>query len=143
MKINLIKTDGAFYPYSPADEEVYLKLSDAVYQVDIKNMDLRSIKQSSSLHLWCSQIAEDLNKAGVYMKSPFSKTTIEWDMLKVKENIFKPALKAITGKDSTTKMHKKELNDVIDLVCMGVGRRGVTLREFPNKKLWDEQNGNK
>ena len=54
-------------------------------------------------------------------------------MLKVKEMLFKPVVKSLYTKDSTTKLNKDEFELVIDTLVRYMGQKGITLPEFPNK----------
>jgi len=59
----------------PADDDAREKLDTfidgAFYSCDIKNMDTRTVKQNSALHLWCTKIARLLNANNLYMKGVF------------------------------------------------------------------------
>jgi hypothetical protein len=139
MKINLIKEGNTLYPYSEEDEERLSKLSNAVYSVDLKNMDLRTIKQNRALHLWCRQIADLLNSKGLYLTGVFG-NKIEWSLSLVKEQIVKATIKKVFGIDSTTKLTRKEIDDLIDFITEAFGTKGVVIPPFPNKELWEKEN---
>ena len=138
MKITLKKERGNLIPYSDEDYERLQKLSDAVYVIDIKNMDMRTLKQNKSIHLWCSQIAHKLNSEGLYMQGVFG-NNIEWTMELVKAQVIKATIKKVFGLDSTTKLKRKQINDLIDFVTIAFANKGVEIPPFPNKKLWDEK----
>lgn len=138
MKITIKKEFGQLLPYSPEDYEQLQKLSDAVYQIDIKNMDMRTIKQNSALHLWCSQIAKVLNANNLYMSGIFG-NDILWSGELVKTQIVKSLIKQQFDIDSTTKLKRKEIDTIIDLITQIFGeRKGVVIPPFPERKLWDE-----
>ena len=105
MKISLIKIqDGSLIPYSDEDRENISKFADgAVYEVDIKNMDIRTIQQNKALHLFCKHISETLNNKGLYLQDVLKMETT-WTMQTVKEAIFKPVMTQIYGINSTTKL---------------------------------------
>ena len=133
MKINLIKHKGKLVPYGEEDRELVNTFADdAVYTVDIKNMDKRTIAQNKAIHLWCSMIAITLNKEDMFIKEVI-KINTKWDMLKVKEMLFKPVVKQLYTKDSTTKLKKDEFELVIDTLVRYMAQKGITLPEFPNK----------
>ena len=133
MKINLIKHEGRLIPHSEEDRELVDSFKDgAVYTVDIKNMDKRTIIQNSSIHLWCSMIAITLNKQDMFIQDVI-KINTKWDMLKVKEMLFKPVVKSLYTKDSTTKLNINEFELVIDTLVRIMAQKGITLPEFPNK----------
>jgi len=114
MKIALQKYKGSLIPYTDEDAERLSKLSDAVYQIDIKNMDMRTLQQNKSLHLWCSQIANTLNCNNLYMTGIFG-NDIEWSMELVKTQIIKSLIKKLFDIDSTTKLKRKELETKLTL----------------------------
>jgi len=67
----------------------------------------RSEKQNKSIHLYFSHIAEELNNAGYTVQLVLKeKVDLEWDATKVKELLWRPAQKAITGKKSTIDLRK-------------------------------------
>lgn len=138
MKITLKKERGSLLPYSDEDYEALQKLSDAVYVVDIKNMDMRTLKQNSAIHLWCGQIAEVLNKNNLYMTGLFG-NKIEWTMEKVKLNIIKATISLVFGIDSTTKLKRKEIDEMIDYVTIAIAKLGVSIPQFPSRELWNER----
>ncbi len=133
-KINLIKHEGRLIPYSDDDRDMVDSFKDgAVYQVDIKNLDKRSVKQNQAIHLWCKQIAETLNQENFYIQDVI-KINTEWDMIKVKEMLFKPVVMSLYTKDSTTKLNKSEFELIIDTLCLIMAQKGVQLPEFPHKE---------
>lgn len=136
MKIILVKKFGTLSPYSEEDLELLSKLSDAVYTVDIKNLDMRTVKQNAAIHLWCTQIANVLNANGLYMVGVFG-NDIEWTMDLVKTQIVKATIKKVFDIDSTTKLKRKEIDELIDYVTIAFARKQVEIPSFPSKKLWD------
>lgn len=138
MKITFKKERGQIIPYSDNDYELLQKLSDAVYVVDIKNLDMRTVKQNSAIHLWCSQIAEVLNKNNLYMTGIFS-NDIMWSMELVKEQIIKNMIKLLFKIDSTTKLKRKEIDILIDHITYIFGeKKGIAIPAFPSRELWNE-----
>ena len=138
MKITLKKERGNLIPYSDKDYERLNSLSDAVYVIDIKNMDMRTLKQNNAIHLWCSQIAHKLNSEGLYMSGVFG-NNIEWTMELVKAQVIKATIKKVFGLNSTTKLKRKQINDLVDFVTIAFANKGVEIPPFPNKELWDEK----
>ena len=138
MKITLKKQFGTLTPYSEADAEQLATLSDAVYVIDIKNMDMRTLKQNSALHLWCSQIANVLNENNLYMTGLFN-NDIMCTMELVKQQIIKGLIKTLFNIDSTTKLKRKELDTLIDTIIAIFGeKKGITIPRFPSRELWDD-----
>jgi len=138
VKLTLRKGGIALFPNSQADIDKLEKLSGAIYEVDIKNLDMRTSKQNSALHLWCNQIATLLNANSLYMVGVFG-NKIDWTMDLVKTQIIKATIKKVFDIDSTTKLKRKELDSMIDFVTSAFAGKGVEIPPFPNKKLWDEK----
>lgn len=79
----------------------------AVYAKFWRMTGQRTEQQNKSLHLYCEMLAKELNDAGISIQL-FLKETVELEFTKdsVKELIWRPVQKALTGKDSTTKLDK-------------------------------------
>lgn len=74
-------------------------------------------KQRSALHVWCEQLAETFNAAGLDMKRVLkAEVDIPWSKDSVKEFIYKPVLAAMTGKKSTEDMNTCEPGDVCNVI---------------------------
>lgn len=136
MKITVRKIGHTLVPASDADIEKLQKFSDADYEVDMKNLDSRTVAQNRALHLWCSQIAYVLNENLLFMTGVFGKE-IEWTMDLVKTQIIKATIKKVFDVDSTTKLKRKEINDMIDYITRAFGTKGVEIPPFPSKELWE------
>jgi hypothetical protein len=67
----------------------------------------RTAKQNNALWLWLTQFADGLNEAGLGMRQVLKEAVmIRWNKDTLHDYILIPILKALTGKDSTTKMDK-------------------------------------
>lgn len=142
MKIALKKIGDILVPEDEYNKDLLSKLSDATYEIDIKNMDMRTLQQNKALHLWCKQIADVLNGANLYMTGVFG-NEIEWTMELVKTQIVKATIKKVFEISSTTKLLRKEIDQVVDFITIAFGRKGVGIPEFPNKRLWEEEKKDK
>ncbi len=143
MKITLTKYKGNLVPHSEEDREKLDSFADgASYVCDIKNMDTRTLKQNSSIHLWASQIAKLLNSKGLYMKGVFG-NDIEWSMDLVKTQIIKATIKKVFDLDSTTKLSRKQIDSLIDYVTIAFAHKGIEIPAFPNRELWLEETNKK
>ena len=138
MKIALKKIGDVAVPASDADQEQWQKFSDAVYEVDMKNMDSRTVAQNRSLHLWCQQIAHTLNGAGMFMTGVFG-NEIEWTMDLVKTQIIKNTIKKVFDVNSTTKLKRKEIDQMIDYITSAFGSKGIGIPPFPSRELWEQE----
>ena len=177
MKITLIKDGSTFIPYSEDDEEKAKAFSNAIYEADIKNMDIRTIKQNSALHKLFDLTAYALNEAGItvqvllnnkreakvkkafeWAKCKLEKipkadmvldklydfiigaesTDLPWTMLKVKDLLWRELQIHVTNKTSTTKLTKKEIDEVYEVFNLVLSRYGVHI-PFPSRELWEEK----
>lgn len=133
MKINLRLRNGRLTPADEEARELLDTFQDADYvQIDIKNMDKRTVLQNSSLHLWCKQIADHLNKEDLTITDVIKAET-QWNMNTVKENVFKPVVKSLYGKDSTTKLNRNEFEKIIDTMVLAFASKGIVIPDFPNR----------
>ena len=92
-------------------------------------------KQFNALHVWCSEVAEVLNDAGLDQRVVLKPgVAIDWDKDSVKEKLYKPLLEALTGKQSTTEQDTLEPNNVANHLARHLGEKfGVTLPEWPKR----------
>jgi hypothetical protein len=138
LKINIKKIGDVAVPASDEDRERWQKFSDAEYQIDIKNLDTRSLAQNSALHLWSSQIAYTLNKNNLRMTGIFQ-SEIDWTPELVKTQIIKNMIKKLFNIDSTTKLMRKEIDLLVDSITLAFGTKGVEIPPFPSKELWESK----
>ena len=138
MKITLKKIGDIAIPATDSDREMWEKFSDAEYEVDMKNLDSRTSAQNRALHLWCSQISKLLNDKLLFMTGIFG-NDIEWTMDLVKTQIVKSTIKKVYDIDSTTKLKRKEIDDMIDFVTIAFGHKGVEIPHFPSRELWENK----
>lgn len=134
MKIQLIKRNGNLIPYSMEDREKVDEFKDgAIYVVDIKNSDLRTLQQNKSLHLWFTQISNKLNNDSLVIQDVIKLNT-KWSPEKIKELIFKPVIKSLYNKESSTKLNKDEFELIIDTIIRALGTKGIECPDFPNRE---------
>jgi hypothetical protein len=96
----------------------------------------RTLSQNSALHLDCKLIAEKLNEAGKDMKIVLKQEVqIPWSTESVKEYIFKPIMKALYQKESTTELQKGggEIEKIHDVIMRELGEKhGIEFHDFPS-----------
>ena len=97
----------------------------------------RSLTQNKCIHLWCGRTAEALNDAGLeqrkFFESARSGFDVPWTTPTVKENLYKPVLKAISNKASTTEMNTVEPSKVVEILNRKFCESGVPLPAFPSR----------
>jgi len=64
----------------------------------------RTTQQNKALHLWARNVAKELNRQGLSVQHVLNhaKVELDWNENLVKEQLWRPIQKAITGKESTT-----------------------------------------
>lgn len=85
----------------------------------------RTDTQNNALHLGFDFIAKTLNEKGLDMKAVLKEDVdIPWDTYSVKEYLFKPIMKAMFRKESTTELDKaSEINEVWDVLMKLLGEK--------------------
>lgn len=133
MKVAIRLLGGTFVPASKEDAEKINNLTkNCIYEVDIKEKK-RSSQQNRALHKYCELIADELNKEKLVIQDVI-KINTQWDMIRVKELIFKPVVKSLYNKDSTTKLNQNELDKVIDTITYYLGEKGIVCPDFPTNE---------
>tara|TARA_R110000765_G_scaffold78234_1_gene153844 strand:- start:135 stop:632 length:498 start_codon:yes stop_codon:yes gene_type:complete len=95
-------------------------------RLTVKTGKQRSQTQNAALHLFCSQLADKLNDAGfdfrVFIKDGYA---VPFNEMLVKEYLWRPIQKAITGKDSTTKPERGEYSQIYDVLNLKIAEYGL------------------
>lgn len=105
------------------------------YLTTVRPVSSRTDSQNKALHVDCSLIAEKLNNAGKDMRVVLKQTVnIPWTVPTVKEFMYKPFLKALYHKDSTTKLDKfGEIEKLHDVIMRELGEKhGIEYHPFPH-----------
>ena len=91
-----------------------------------KTAKTRTQKQNRALHVWLRWISEELNSAG-FTVHEFFKADHEmiWTPTIVKENIWRPVMRSMTGKDSSVRLSRKEVSQIFDVLNNALARKGV------------------
>ncbi|MEO0304705.1 MAG: hypothetical protein ABIM64_05535 [candidate division WOR-3 bacterium] len=97
----------------------------------------RTLQQNAALHLLFTQLAEKLNEKGFDMRKIIRKDVeISWTPHSVKEYLWKPLQKVITGKKSTTKLDKigeiDTIYDNLNRILIERTKGEVELPPFPS-----------
>ena len=96
-------------------------------------------KQQSALHVWCELVARALNESNEFREviHPITKKTLEWEWTKesVKEDLYKPTLRAYCGKDSTMDQDTVEPSLIAEALSRAYAKhRGIPLPMWPSRK---------
>ncbi|RYF29595.1 MAG: hypothetical protein EOO17_00835 [Chloroflexi bacterium] len=94
----------------------------------------RTNQQNRSLHLFYTHLAKSLNESGYDMKRTLSQSIdIPWTPETVKQFLWKPIQNAQLGKESTTELTTKEIDEVYDTLTRHLGDKlGVSAPLFPS-----------
>ena len=92
-------------------------------------------RQFGALHVWCQQVADVLNAAGFDQRIVLKpEVAIDWTKESVKQSLYKPLLKAMSGKNSTTEQNTVEPSAVAETIARHLGQKfGVVLPEWPKR----------
>jgi len=99
----------------------------------------RTSQQRKSLELWCRLLSEDLNKAGLDQRKVLKPSiAIPWGQESVKQQLFKPILKAMTGLESTADAETGDYSKVYEVLARHLGDKlGVQAPAWPDKNRED------
>lgn len=107
----------------------------------------RTLSQNSALHLFFTNIADQLNELGeVFNYTGFNGK--EMDMMftpeLIKNTLWKQIQKALFGIDSTKDLDTKMINDILDVIINFFAKKGIPIT-FPSQfelylKLLNEEN---
>jgi hypothetical protein len=109
------------------------------YQI-VQIQDGRRItgKQFGALHLYCQHVADTLNDSGKDVRTVLdlmkAGVEIPWTKDTVKQQLYKPILKALTLKTSTTEQSTVEPTEVVEILSKFlIDRVGVPAPEWPSR----------
>ena len=106
----------------------------------------RTKAQNRAMHLLFTLIADEWNGAGYDMRAVLKPTIpISWTTHNVKEYVWKSYQKALLGKESTTELTTKEIDQIYNELTLRLGEKGIPMPPFPSQ-LWqsiinESQNG--
>lgn len=105
---------------------------------EVKPYSYRSRTQNNALHKFCSLLAEEMNTSGKEMRLVLKgDVPIWWTTTSVKDYIWRPVMKAMTGKESTTKLSKTEgeIDVIHKQIMQWLGERhGIEYIPFPSNE---------
>lgn len=94
---------------------------------------IRTNQQNKALHKLYELLAEELNDSGLYMQKVLKPTVdIVWTRENVKEYLWRPIMKAQLGKESTTELTTKEIDDIFDTLNKHLGEKFGLHVAFPS-----------
>ena len=101
----------------------------------------RTGQQNKSLHKYCTMLADALNDAGLDMKKTLKpEIEIPWTCQNVKDHLYKPILKALTGKESTIDMDTIDPSAVYEILNRFMGEKHGIIVQWPNREAQRYEN---
>lgn len=99
----------------------------------------RTLLQNRALHKWFTLLSTELNTQGLDMRVVLKPDwKIWWTPESIKENMFKPLMKAMYNKDSTTELTTAQVDKVYEQIMQIIGERyGVNI-PFPSQESTEE-----
>ena len=104
---------------------------------------IRTLQQNKSLHVFCTEVATELNNAGISMQALIENLHIDHTKESVK-GIWRAIAKAKYGKESTTELTTREIQDVYEefnrmLANFGIHLSWPSIESSPNYLMTLEQ----
>ncbi len=119
-----------------------LKLSFAKHKylrATVKTGKQRTLTQNACLHLYCQQVADALNDAGLDIRTTVkSDVDVPWTDRLVKDTMWRAIQKAITGQDSTTKPETHQYSEIYDVLNRHlINKLGISVA-WPSKETMND-----
>lgn len=103
-------------------------------EVEARTAKTRTQRQNRALHVFCRQLAERLRSGGIdtsgFFKEGFE---VPFTTEIVKNNIWKPVQRAVTKKESSSKLSRTEVSQVFDVINRLLADKGIHV-PWPEKK---------
>ena len=108
-----------------------------------KDFPQRTDRQNKSLHLYCEQLSQTLNDAGITQKMVLQAIDIDWSADSIK-SLFRSLGRAKYGIKSTSELTTKQLTDIYDELNRIVAKFGVHIpfpseEEIANQQLYGKK----
>lgn len=94
---------------------------------------LRTTRQNKALHRYCQEVAKELNDAGVSVEAFVKNIQADFSMETVKM-MWRAFAKAKYGKDSTTELTTKQINEIYDECNRHIAQFGIHVA-FPSQEF--------
>lgn len=98
-----------------------------------KGGEQRTKAQNRAIHLALTHLADKLNESGLDMRRTLKQDVeIPWNGKTAKEYLWRPIQQAQLGKESTTELTTKEVNDVFETLARYLAEKHGLVVEFPS-----------
>ena len=115
-------------------EQIIKRFEGGYFMIQFDKVKMRTRRQNNALHLFCEQLARALNDSGLDQRKVLKPSySIDWEMVDVKERLWRPFQIAITGKESTTDLDSQvEITKIHKTLMRELGEKhGVGYIPFP------------
>jgi hypothetical protein len=104
------------------------------FVVEVKT-GVRTTLQNNSMHRYFGLLAKELNDAGLEIHMEYLGKSIEvpWTTESVKERIWKPVMLASTGHTSTTKLDRKDVSEIYEVIHRFMAQTHSLMVPFPDR----------
>lgn len=108
-------------------------MKDKIEAIRKEPVKTRTLIQNRALHLMFEHLSQELNDAGLDMRKTLKPgVEIPWNKNTVKEYLWRPIQKAVTLKESTTKLDTKEIDKVFEILLRHMGNKFGVEIQFPS-----------
>jgi hypothetical protein len=98
----------------------------------------RTLTQNAAIHLYYRLLADAFNEAGLDVRQVFKpEADIPVTPELVKEQMWKPIQRALTKKESTTRLTTKEVNEVFEVMHRHISEKFGINVPFPTREFGD------
>ena len=99
------------------------------------SQEQRTSQQNRALHLYFTQLAQELNDAGLDMRKTLKpEIAIPWSPNTIKEYLWRPVQKAQLQKQSTTELTTDEIDRVWETLNRHLGEKFGLYVPFPSEE---------
>ena len=95
----------------------------------------RTLLQNSAMHKYFQLLGDELNAAGLDMRRTLKKSIdIPWTPVSVKEHLWRPIQEIVIGVASTTKLDRKQVSEVYEVLARHMAERHGISTAFPQRE---------
>lgn len=128
--------------YLKPNEESYALLKEEcqprqIIVVEAKEWRTRTSQQNKAIHVYCGELAQALNGAGLDMRAVLAAmregVEIPWSMTLVKDVIWRQIQNAMVDKESTTRLTPEQVSKVYEVCNRFTAERFGISMPFPSR----------
>ena len=101
-------------------------------EISLLTKNKRTLQQNAALHLYCKQVADTLNDAGLEISVMLPNVDIPWRKESVKELLWRTIQKATLDKQSTADLSKEEVSKVYEVMNRYLAQHKIPYIPFPS-----------